>query len=80
MGGIIKRSKPAPVAAPVAEAFTDLAKDQGKKLKDADTPGTAAYQAKQRAARRRARGFGRASLLGGGRSEGGETQTTLGAE
>lgn len=83
MGGVISRPKaptPPPVAKPVAKAFTDLAESQGKKLEDADTPGTAAYSAKQDAARRRARRIGgRRSLLGGGRGEGGETQNTLGA-
>lgn len=80
MGGIIGKSKPAPVAKPVADAFTDLADTQGKKVSRAMTPGTPEYRERQASARRSARAIGgRRSLLGGGRGEGGETQTTLGA-
>lgn len=84
MGGIISKPKaaPPPVAKPVAKAFTDLAENSGKELSKNRTPGTQEYSdAKARAARRRARGFGRRSLLGGGRQESGavETQDTLGS-
>ena len=80
MGGRPSAPPPPPPSKPVAEAFTDLAENQGKKLKPEDTPGTQAYRDAQMAAsRRRARGGrGSRSLLGGGRGEGG--QTTLGAE